>query len=156
MVDISAIAGAVGSLNAASQMAQALIGIRDAQTFSDKAIELQRKVLEAQGHASAAYAAQTDLTNRIRELESEIVQLKDWRAEHERYELKELHAGSLAYAVKAGMERGEPPHYICAACVQKGQKSILQGRTTSLGILELACPACGLVITRGLDPSWKP
>lgn len=41
MVDVAAISGLIGSLKAASDIVRAMIGLRDAETFRSKAIELQ-------------------------------------------------------------------------------------------------------------------
>jgi hypothetical protein len=152
MVDVSAIVGAVQALKSAGEMAQAMIGIRDAQAFTDKAVEITRKVVEAQGHATAAYAAHLECANRIGELERELMEMKDWKREAKRYELKEMQPGVFAYSLKAKMERGEPVHCICPACFQKREKSILQTVPGGWGAINLACTVCGLQITVGHDP----
>ena len=46
----------------------------------------------------------------------------------ERYALFEFPTGALAYAIKPGMEQGQPLHYLCTSCVDKKQKSTLQPR----------------------------
>jgi hypothetical protein len=152
MVDISAIAGALTSLKAASEMTKAMIGLRDAETFRNKAIELQSVVLEAQAGAAAAYATQSELANRIGELERKIMQFENWDAEKKRYELKAVYKGYLAYALKPEMAAGEPAHYLCPSCYQKGQKSILQEGYGSLGENRLACPDCKVHIVTGYEP----
>jgi hypothetical protein len=48
MVDVSAIAGAASALKGATDIAQALIGLRDAQAMQAKIMELNSKILEAQ------------------------------------------------------------------------------------------------------------
>ncbi|MET3972701.1 hypothetical protein ACT4MK_08590 [Bradyrhizobium barranii] len=47
MVDISAITGAITALKGANDIAQAMIGLRDAAAFQSKLIEFQNKILEA-------------------------------------------------------------------------------------------------------------
>lgn len=51
MVDMSAIAGALSLLTAANDIAQAMIGLRDAAAFQSKLIELQAKIIEANNSA---------------------------------------------------------------------------------------------------------
>ncbi len=155
MVDMAAISGLVGSLKAISDIAKAMLDARDATLIQAHAADLLSRLNTAY---QAALDAQTEaylLSKRCAELENKIAEAENWQAELARYQLVELYAGALAYVVKEAMRGNDPPHYICPACVQKKQKSILQGRTTSLGIYELTCPACGLEITKGLDPEWK-
>ena len=84
----------------------------------------------------AAQEAQTASTDMIRELEQEIVRLKDWSAELERYELKKFYPGTVAYVLKPEMARGEPLHMLCKQCADHTQRSTLQ----PTGRVELRCP----------------
>ena len=77
--------------------------------------------MEAHGSALSAYEAQASQAARLRELEKEILELKDWKGEAERYRLGEIGPGLLAFSLKPGMERGEPPHHLCANCYNKKQ-----------------------------------
>ncbi|WP_224702002.1 hypothetical protein [Devosia aquimaris] len=99
--------------------AKGLVEIRDAATRDGAVLMIQKQVLEAQ-------AAQLALVKRVGELEQEIVGLKDWEAEKQRYELKAIDRGAFAYMPKAGVEDEEPPHWLCANCFNKRQKSFLQ------------------------------
>jgi hypothetical protein len=123
---VGEIAAALTSLKAAGDIAKAMMDLRDASAFQGKAIELQRQILSAQESALAANAAQTTLVDRIRDLEQEIVHLKDWEGEKQRYHLQAIDRGAFAYLLKPGMEEGEPPHWLCANCFNRRQKSFLQ------------------------------
>jgi hypothetical protein len=119
--------------------AKGLNDIHDATIRNSVAIELQEKIL-------TAYEAHAALLQRVRALEEEVASLKTWDTEKQRYELVELHGGSLAYAVKESMRGSEPPHYICASCYQQGHKSLLQGMDVYHGGHQLHCPRCQLKI----------
>ena len=81
MVDIAAIGGAIGSIRAAGDIANAMLKLHDAKALQDKTIELNRIILSAQHDAIAANAAQLELVARINQLEKEISDLKSWEAD---------------------------------------------------------------------------
>jgi Zn finger protein HypA/HybF involved in hydrogenase expression len=132
----------LSSLKAASDIVKGLNAANTQTLVNEVKISLQNHILEAQQSLATAQTAQATLIERISTLEQEIVSLKDWEREKQRYELKALYSGSLAYAVKESMRGSEPLHFICASCYQKGRKSILQGFTDHLGEHSLTCPDC--------------
>jgi Zn finger protein HypA/HybF involved in hydrogenase expression len=131
----------LGAFKTMLDMAKALKDMNDATVRNGAVIELQEKILAAQ-------AAQATLLERVGELETEVARLKAWDAEKQRYELKALPSGSFARALKADAQGSEPPHYICAACYERGKKSILQKKATNVASINLSkppmyiCPEC--------------
>jgi hypothetical protein len=109
----------LSAIKTAFDLAKGLKDIDDSARRNAAVIELQEKIL-------AARETQSALLERISELEKKVASFETWESEKQRYELKEVGAGSLAYAVKESMRNGEPAHHICAACYQHGHKSILQ------------------------------
>ena len=148
------IALAVTSIRSALDIAKAMVGLRDAETFRAKSIELQTVILEALNQsieAREAYAAQLD---RIRALEAEVAELKAWGAEKERYELKKVGAGgTVAYMLKPEARGAEPPHWLCPNCYAQGKKAFLQGSSLSGANRVYTCPACKTYIA-AREPAW--
>jgi hypothetical protein len=126
MVDITTIGGALASLKAAKDIAEAMVGLRDATAFEAKRFELQRKLLEAQEGVFAANQERAALIERVGELEKEVAGLKTWDREKERYQLAQVGPGVLAYALKPDIQGTEPFHLLCARCYAEGKKAILQ------------------------------
>lgn len=145
MVDVTAIGVVVASLNTAINITKAMADIRDATAFQGKVFELQRAILDAQQSVFAANAERTTLIEEIREAKAHIARLEAWETEKERYELKDVGGGSLAYAIKESMRGAEPIHNICANCYQNGHKSILQPRSRGTGKY-LFCQECSAEI----------
>jgi hypothetical protein len=150
MPDISALAAALSSLNAAKDIAQAMIGLRDAAAFQTKLIEFQSKLIEANGAALTAQDERASLLQEIRALKEKVARLETWETEKKKYELRELFPGAMAYVLKEEAKGTEPTHWLCAACYHGGQKSVLQkdigkqdptGRTPAW-----SCPACDAII----------
>jgi hypothetical protein len=133
VVGIVEISGALGGLKAAMDIAKGLNAAADAVAINDAKIALQTAILEAQSGLLAAQEAQTSNLRRIEQLEQEVVSLKDWSRERERYHLVDADRGALAYMPKPGMENGEPAHWLCANCFNQGRKSFLlfKGQDTS-------------------------
>lgn len=120
-------------------------GINKLQTMTEVnavAIELQQMILTAQSDAAEAFAEQQIMLENIRELKEELASVKAWETEKQRYELKEIGRGALAYVLKEGMENGEPSHKICPACYQNSKKFILQRSQKSGEGIFSECPSC--------------
>ena len=151
MVSGAEFGGAIGGLKAALEILKGLKTTADAVAINDAKIQLQGAIIEAQAGLMSAQEAQAAQLDRIRKLEQEIVQLKDWSAEAERYEPVDIYLGTIAYMPKLGMENGEPAHWLCPNCFQHRKKSFLthKGQTTTKtggrGMeSKWACDACGL------------
>ena len=107
----------LSALKTAFDIAKGLKDIDDATRRNAAVIELQKELLTAQ-------ATQSDLTERIRELEEKVRSFETWEAEKQRYKLEKFGAG-FAYVLKPEMQGTEPPHQICANCYARGKKSFL-------------------------------
>jgi hypothetical protein len=141
MPDMAAIGVVMTSLNTAVNIAKAMMDVHDATAVQGKVFELQRAIIDAQQSVFAANAERSALIDEIREAKEQISHLEAWEAEKQRYELKDVGAGSLAYAIKEAMRGTEPVHNICANCYQKAYKSILQPRSQASGKY-LFCKEC--------------
>jgi hypothetical protein len=144
MPDLTAIGAALASFKAAKDIAQAMIGLRDAAAFQSKMIEFQSAILDAQGAAFAANDERTALIEKVSHLETQITKFEAWETEKQRYELYDVGVGSPAYIIKDGMRGTEPPHWLCAHCYTNSKKSILQnaGRSSDPHYVMYRCPAC--------------
>src|SRR6202030_3815203 len=107
MIDMTAIASMVTSVKAVKDIAESIVGLRDAEMIRGKVFELQSKMLEAQSFAFAAHDERTALIQKICDLEKQISDLEAWETEKQRYELKDVGSGSLAYVVKEAMRGAE-------------------------------------------------
>ncbi len=125
---LEVIKGAYNSLKTASDIAQGIIALKTETEKNAAVINIQRHVLEGQRALMEADALHATDLRRIGELEQEIVRLEDWSAERERYELIGIRGGAFTYMPKAGMENGQPAHWLCANCFDHGRKSILQNK----------------------------
>ena len=115
--------------------AKALKDMNDAAVRNAAVIELQEKILAAQ-------MAQSDLIQSIRESEEEVRELKAWKGQKDRYELKSLGFGAFAYMLKPAVRGIEPPHWVCTNCFGKDQISIIQYSFLDKQGFRHHCPAC--------------
>jgi len=150
------IALAVTSLRSALDITKAMIGLRDAEAFRAKSIELQGVILEAMNQAiesREAYASQID---RVRTLEAEVTRLKAWDAEKQNYELKRVGDSAVAYMLKPDKRGTEPAHWLCATCFANGQKSFLNPTGASAGREWIyKCITCGAQTVCSFTPDWQ-
>lgn len=142
MVDMSAIAGAVSSLNAAVDIVKAIKDLRDSSIVQSKVIELQSTILEAQSSLFAANEERAALIEGIRQSEQKIADLEAWNTEKQRYQLTDIGEGTFAYALKGSVSNGEPAHYICTNCYEQSKKSVLHHMQSGGGMHVMSCPRC--------------
>jgi hypothetical protein len=129
--------------------------LRDEGAFRTKSIELQGVVLEALEKAIEAREAHLEQADRIRALEAEVAQLKDWTAEKQNYELKPIGEGAVAYMLKPDKRGSEPPHWLCPQCFAKGQKAFLMPAGSQKGHgWTHNCGACRVTTSGSFEPSW--
>jgi hypothetical protein len=156
MVDLSAIAGALSSLKAANDIAQAMVGLRDATAFQSKLIEFQAKIIEANNSAFAAHDERAALLQKIDDLEKQVAKLEAWEAEKQRYQLQEFPPGVFLRVLKPAMANSEPIHRLCAKCYEDGKKSILQSAGTVHGQETLNCHGCDARMVVGIFQAPPP
>jgi hypothetical protein len=125
------IAAAITGLRSALDITKAMVGLRDAEAFRTKSIELQSIIMDAYDKGITAREAQSEQLNRIGTLEAEVARLKNWDAEKDNYELKKCGEGSVAFMLKPNMRGSEPPHWLCPNCFSNRKKSFLNSTGAS-------------------------
>jgi hypothetical protein len=146
---------AITSLRSALEVTKAMIGLRDAEAFRAKSIELQGLILESLDkaiEAREAYAAQLD---EVRALKAEVADLKQWGAEKENYELRPNWTGSVAYMLKPEARGSEPAHWLCPNCYSQGKKSFLlplSSTNPTKGMYK--CATCRTETLMSGKPKW--
>ena len=157
MVGMSEAMAAYQGLKTGFDLLQGLNAAAKGAAINDVKFKLGQHILDAQAALTAANSAQADAAETIRQLEQEIVRLKQWEGEKERYELKRYNPGSLAYSLKPDMAQGEPPHRLCANCYQQGKKAILQATHRTPGrYREHICPSCQSTFEMGEETESGP
>lgn len=145
MVGITEIGAAISGLKTAFEIAKGLNAVAGSVSLNDAKIALQNAILDAQASLLAAQETHAADLLRVDRLEQEILRLKDWSSERERYELVNIRGGSFAYMLKQHAAGDEPAHWLCANCFNDGRKSILQrkGRPRQgSGEEAYACDTC--------------
>jgi hypothetical protein len=128
---VGEITAAITSVNAALNIAKAMMGLRDAEMMRSKSIDLQAAILDSLGKAIEAKEAEAAQSDKIRALEAEIAKLKAWDGEEEKYELKKLHMGAMAYMLKPDARGAEPAHWLCPNCFANKKKAFFQPLPTA-------------------------
>ncbi len=84
--------------------------------------DVQQKLMDANAAALASQLKQSELTERVRELEAQLRESEDWKKEMERYQLVTLPTGVFARQLKQLFANREPTHYLCTACADKKKR----------------------------------
>jgi hypothetical protein len=152
---IAEISAGITSLRATVDIMKAMIGLRDAEAFRAKSIELQRLVVEALEKAIEARQAYADQVDRIRALEAEMAKMKAWDTEKENYELKGVGDGAVAYMLKPNARGTKPPHWLCPNCYAQDKPSFVQmTRETQFRDHLYICATCKGTLLSEEPPEW--
>lgn len=138
-------AAAFESLKAAFDLTKTFADVASSAQFQGKLIDLQRQIIEAQGQAMKAMQTEAALTERVKELEQELVRLKGFDADAQRYPLKEVFMGAFARVGRDSDDESAPEVWLCDPCFQDKKRSILQhqGRDPRAQELKVfTCPSC--------------
>jgi hypothetical protein len=158
---IAEITAAVQSLRVLGDLIQANHTFRNFNELVTAVYEVNAKLLAVQSVALESQEKQATFTQRIGELEKEIVKLKDWNREAERYQLTEVARGVFTYLLKPGMEQSEPAHMLCTNCFTQKEKSVLQADSPGRKSTTHRCPRCKNILavphaTRPLEEEDEP
>lgn len=134
--------GAYGGIKAATDITQSMLTLKTDAAVTSKVIELNGVLLGLQGQLNTAHTEQAGLVERIRTLEAEIGKFQRWEDEKARYKLFQFSTGSFAYSVRPEAQGDEPEHYLCANCMDRAAKSILQPWGAGL----LKCNTCQTIV----------
>lgn len=154
-MDIGSIGAAINSLKAAKDIAQAMLELKVSADVQAKVIELQNRILEAQSRALDGQTEHFELSKKLAEVEAELARLKAWHDEQSRYALREVSPSVFVREILESMRNGEPQHWLCCNCFDKGEKSILQFAFDSGPAKSYKCHRCGSEI-RVENSGWRP
>jgi len=144
MPDLHEIQLAMNSLKVASDIVKGWEAIRSAADREARIRDLTGEIATAYKNLVSALHNETLMLKRNQELEAELVRLKNWEADKQRYEFKRIEPGTHAYVLKQeAVKSGEPMHMLCQGCYHEGKKGIFD-RTTQLdmGHQVYECSAC--------------
>jgi hypothetical protein len=144
---VAEVYGGISALKAAFDIAKGLKDINDATIRNATAIELQEKIL-------AALATQSELADRIRQLEQEVANFETWEIQKEQYELKSVAWGAFAYMLKPEARGTKPPHWLCTRCYDNRKTSIMQYFGSLSDFMVYKCPECSAQFK--IDDSGAP
>ncbi|GEM_PF-2644291 len=129
-------AAAVQSLNSLATLIKTANGLSNYSELVAAVSEVSTKLLAANAVALGSQEKQAALSSEIAELKEKLRKLERFEHEAERYTLEKLSFGGLVFSLKKGMENGQPPHYLCATCMNKGEITFLQPE----GEIFVSCP----------------
>lgn len=147
---------AISGIKTAATLSKELLALKLGGDVQAKIAEMNAELISAQQHATTAYSSQMELSKRVRDLEEEVVHLKDWNIRKQDYELQSIGGTAFAYMVKESVNSSEPKHWLCQTCFENAKKSVLQGREhPAIGRGRFwACNSCGtdIVVKGGSTP----
>lgn len=120
------ISAAISSVKAAAEIAKAANNLANFNEVVTALSEVNTKLLEATAVALASQEKQAELISRVAALEKELSEIKSVQSARERYTLQTLSSGALVYGLIKEKANGEPHHYVCTHCMDRGFPQRLQ------------------------------
>ena len=136
------LAALLTSLTQLQNIAKALLSLRDFEKLNTTVIELQNAIITAQQQTIAIQGSYTILEAKAHGLEAELVRLKDWSAEKQKYTCREVAKGVFAYVENGDVNDFGHVHKLCCKCFEDGQKSLLQQSNEPQRSIGLNCQRC--------------
>jgi hypothetical protein len=128
----------IGAVRHVTNIAKAFVDVRDEAKRSSLQVELNGAILDLQSKISVIQSSYQSLLDANEALKKQLVEYERWDQNSARYSLQPVVPGIFAYRLKSGDSSGEPDHWLCAACYNKREKSILQ--RSSKGSDIFVCP----------------
>jgi DNA-directed RNA polymerase subunit RPC12/RpoP len=113
--------------------------------------EVSARLMDATAVALKGQERESELLQRVNELERELATLKRAHDLSANYVLHKFETGALAYAQREEVT-DTPSHYLCAKCSDEGVHSKLQPH----GNYQLECHTCKSKISHKFTPPPQP
>lgn len=123
---IQELLSAAHSVNSLLSLLKAANGLANYNEIVAAVSEVNTKLMQANAVALAAQEKQSALSAKIQELEQECARLKDWSAEKEKYERRQIAPGVFAQIDRSYLGDMQSAHKLCCNCFDKAIPSTLQ------------------------------
>lgn len=122
---IDGIVAALGGVKGAIDLVRGISATIDAAQIAEIKLGLLDRLGEAQVSLADAREQEQLARERIRALEAENAQLREWDANVEDYELADTGLGALAYIPKGADRSPQSGHWHCPNCFANRKKSMM-------------------------------
>ncbi|MCM2318073.1 MAG: hypothetical protein NDI93_01945 [Pseudomonas sp.] len=138
-------AAAVTNANAVKDISKSLVTLRDEEMIRSRVFDLTTHLMELQQQLMTAQLEQMELVKRVAELEQQNNELQRQSSLESQYELHPFPTGMLAYRLKPDQQNGQPEHFLCSKCFERGLKSTMHQIKDTYSST-LFCPECKVSI----------
>lgn len=152
-MDFSLISGALASLSGTLGLAKTALEVRDFNSAGAAIAETTQKLIDLQTQVITLQSSFLQLQQDHAAVTKEASELKEHRADRERYSLFQIKPGNLVYRLnvvphgEGASDEGfvDPPHYLCQPCMDvRRVKVVLNERA-----LSWLCPECKATVSNG-------
>lgn len=126
---IAEIKAALSAAKVTKELASALVDARDATKRNELVIEFQSSMLDLQAKMFAINSTYEGLLTVKKDIEAELMKLKDWEVEKEKYYLSRIRDSVFVYTLKESENSSSPNHWLCPNCFEERTKSIITKRS---------------------------
>lgn len=144
-MDHTLISTARKALAAAIDMGLVAIKMRDFNAMASALTKVNEQLIHAQDALLSHHAQFSALNEKLLHTTKELAIAHHVIAQRGNYELVSLSLGVFAYRLKqtpsGGPTLGEPVHYVCQPCLDKGIKAVLVRRQSAVSISHV-CTLC--------------
>lgn len=152
-MDFSLISGALTSLGASIGLAKTALEVRDFNSAGAAIAETTQKLIDLQAQVITLQGSFLQLQQQHSAVTQEVRELKEHRADRERYSLFEISPGGFVYRLNIRSQQAgavdpvqvEPLHYLCQPCLDvRHVKVVLREHMVSW-----QCSECKATVSNG-------
>lgn len=136
------IQAALASVQSASQMLSAAKGVVEQAKIAAAIHDISSKLMSANAAALQLMELNSALQKRVSELEQQAIEMKDWKAQTDKYKVAEIATGVFAMVTNQGVYDLQSAVKLCHRCFQRKQTSILQADGDQTHSVTLRCNEC--------------
>ena len=156
----------VQAFQATFKALKALMGMVHDAEVTAALIDINQKLIEHQTAHIGLIDEYKRLLDERDALKKELLELKQFKANRDRYVLKRLGSGPMLYVLREAAANGEEPHWLCPDCMQRGVVGFVQrdpddafhatfpGEQGNTHLVCLACKQLFTIPTSDFDALW--
>lgn len=134
-------ATAVASANAAKEISQSLMTLRDEEMIRSRVFDLTSNLMELQQQLMQAQIEQMKLVEELRGAKQALHSLEEADKQAEKYERHRFALGGFAYRLKAEFREDGALYYLCSNCFEAGKRITVHKERH-----RLVCPSCKVAV----------
>ncbi|MGA7720305.1 MAG: hypothetical protein WCA84_03935 [Ignavibacteriaceae bacterium] len=140
---VAEITAILTSLKTANDIIKGMNALKTESAISDTRIELGNIILDLQSRTSSLQQQYDEIIRSKNDLEKKLIEMSHFNSEKQKYILKDIAIGSIAYIPEEEKDRVGNTHWLCQNCLDNQKSfSVYQFKIRDIKGNIYYCPKC--------------